>query len=172
VRLELTVADSKIHFLNYGTIVGRRQSVPTPTPIWLAIRFQPSPCARSVETLATSTTVRGRPSFLPFATAFRNPARTRSAMSLHSSSATAPSTVNTILPAGVDVSSDSESETKAMLPHRHFIRCAGVLFPPKIYRSNPASRLRRRAGRIPIGGANRLCPGPLLVLRRKTCTLR
>jgi hypothetical protein len=44
---------------------------------------------------------------LPFARAFRIPALTRSTVSERSSSATAPRTVNTILPAGVEVSIES-----------------------------------------------------------------
>ena len=46
------------------------------------------------------------------ALALRSPAFTRSTIKLRSSSATAPRTVKTILPAGVDVSSDSDNETK------------------------------------------------------------
>jgi DNA helicase HerA-like ATPase len=45
--------------------------------------------------LARSSFSCGRPSFLPFARAFRRPARTRSTIRLRSSSATAPRTVNT-----------------------------------------------------------------------------
>ncbi len=51
---------------------------------------------------------------LPFARAFLIPARTRSTISERSSSATAPKTVKTILPAGVDVSICSENETKSI----------------------------------------------------------
>ncbi len=50
----------------------------------------------------------------PFARAFRIPALTRSTISERSSSATAPKTVKTILPAGVDVSICSEKETKSI----------------------------------------------------------
>lgn len=54
----------------------------------------------------------GRPSRLPLARAFRSPAFTRFTISDRSSSATAPKTVRTILPAGVEVSTDSDKETK------------------------------------------------------------
>jgi len=57
---------------------------------------------------------RRRPKCLPFARAFRSPAFTRSTMRLRSSSATAPNTVKTILPAGVEVSICSEKETKSI----------------------------------------------------------
>jgi len=50
----------------------------------------------------------------PFARAFRMPALTRSTMSERLSSATAPRTVKTILPAGVEVSICSENETKSI----------------------------------------------------------
>jgi hypothetical protein len=49
----------------------------------------------------------------PFARAFRMPALTRSTINERSSSATAPKTMKTILPAGVDVSTCSEKETKS-----------------------------------------------------------
>lgn len=66
-----------------------RYRVLTPIRILLAIRFQPSPDARSARTVAKSTTVLGRPSRLPLARAFRKPARTRSAIKLRSNSARA-----------------------------------------------------------------------------------
>jgi hypothetical protein len=50
----------------------------------------------------------------PFARAFRMPALTRSTISERSSSATAPRTVKTILPAGVELSICSEKETKSI----------------------------------------------------------
>ena len=50
----------------------------------------------------------------PFARALRIPARTRSTMRLRSSSATAPNTVKTILPVGVDVSSCSNRLTNSI----------------------------------------------------------
>ena len=61
--------------------------------------------------LAASTMIRGLPERLPFARAFRRPARTRSTIRLRSSSATAPKTVKTILPAGVLVSICSRVQT-------------------------------------------------------------
>src|ERR1700676_3461839 len=51
---------------------------------------------------------------LPLARAFRRPARTRSAIKLRSSSATAPSTVKIIFPVGVVVSTCSDSETNSI----------------------------------------------------------
>lgn len=59
------------------------------------------PLGAQVAILAASTATRGRPSSRPFALAFLMPARTRSQIRLHSSSATAPSTVNTIFSVGV-----------------------------------------------------------------------
>jgi hypothetical protein len=52
---------------------------------------------------------------LPLARALRIPAFTRSTISERSSSTTAPRTVKTILPAGVEVSICSENETKSIL---------------------------------------------------------
>ena len=72
------------------------------------------PCDRSRLIVAASTTIRGRPSVLPFALALRSPARTHSAINDRSNSATAPRTVNTILPTGVLVSICSLRVTKAM----------------------------------------------------------
>jgi hypothetical protein len=57
---------------------------------------------------------RPSPSLLPLALAFLMPARTRSAIRLRSGSATAPSTVKTIFPVGVLVSTCSERETKSI----------------------------------------------------------
>ena len=68
----------------------------------------------SVAILATSMNFFGLPSRLPLARAFRRPARTLSQISERSSSATAPKMVKIILPAGVDVSSCSLSETNSM----------------------------------------------------------
>jgi magnesium chelatase family protein len=51
---------------------------------------------------------------VPLARAFRMPALTRSTIKLRSSSATAPKTVKTNFPAGVDVSTCSESETNSI----------------------------------------------------------
>jgi hypothetical protein len=76
------------------------------------IVWQDAPDARRLAIFAASTVTRGLPSVFPFARAFRNPARTRSTVKLRSSSATAPKTVKTIFPAGVEVSICSENETK------------------------------------------------------------
>jgi hypothetical protein len=91
-----------------------RLAVPSPIPISVAIAAQERPSERRFPILAISTLTRGRPRRLPFALAFRNPARTRSAIRLRSSSATAPSTVKTILPVGVLVSTCSDSDTNSM----------------------------------------------------------
>ena len=56
----------------------------------------------------------GQPIRLPFARALRMPAFTRSTTSARSSSATAPRTVKTIFPVGVEVSICSEKETKSI----------------------------------------------------------
>ena len=70
--------------------------------------------ARSRAIRRASTFLAGLPSFLPFARAFLSPAFTRSAISERSSSATAPKTVNTIFPVGVEVSICSERETNSI----------------------------------------------------------
>src|SRR5215831_20814806 len=62
---------------------------------------QPSPLRRRAAIASLSRSFGGRPSRLPFARAFRRPAFTRSTTSDRSNSATAPRTVNTILPVGV-----------------------------------------------------------------------
>lgn len=88
-----------------------RRAVRAEHPITLAILRQDFPSPRSLQTLTVSRTDLGRPRRFPFARALRKPAFTRSTINDRSSSATAPKTVKTIFPAGVDVSSDSESET-------------------------------------------------------------
>jgi len=80
---------------------------------WAMCRHE-RPLARRPAILAASTAIRGRPSVLPLARALRRPARTRSTIRLRSSSATAPKTVKTIFPAGVDVSICSEKDTKSI----------------------------------------------------------
>ena len=84
-----------------------RRAVLAEHPTCLAIVRQEQPRSRSLPILNVSTTTRGRPSRLPLARAFRSPAFTRSTIRLRSSSATAPKTVKTSLPAGVAVSIDS-----------------------------------------------------------------
>src|ERR1700729_1741181 len=69
-----------------------------------AIFAQVRPSARRAAILEASTNFLGRPSCFPLARAFRSPAFTLSTMSDRSNSATAPSTVNIILPVGVVVS--------------------------------------------------------------------
>ena len=68
---------------------------------------------RRAAILERSTAFLGLPSFLPLALAFRRPARTRSAIRLRSSSATAPKTVKIIRPVGVLVSTCSERDTNS-----------------------------------------------------------
>jgi len=79
-----------------------------------AIFRQERPRLRNSAIRATSRIFLGLPSRLPFAFALRSPARTRSQMRDLSSSATAPRTVNTILPVGVDVSTPSVRLTNSM----------------------------------------------------------
>lgn len=94
--------------------VAARLTVPSPTPISVAMAAHDRPADRRLTILTRSTLTRGRPKRLPLALAFRNPARTRSAIRLRSSSATAPRTVKTILPVGVLVSTFSDNETNSM----------------------------------------------------------
>src|SRR5215469_18370856 len=105
----------------------KRHTVPSPIPSSLAIFAQESPCARNVAILRASTIVRGRPSRFSFARAFRSPARTRSAIKLRSNSATAPRTVNTILPAGVEVSTPSVRLTSSTLRAWNVSRAQGQM---------------------------------------------
>ena len=72
------------------------------------------PCTRNRVTSAASTGTRGRPSRVPPLRARFRPMTTRYRINERSNSSTAPMTVNTILPIGVEVSIDSESETKSM----------------------------------------------------------
>ena len=83
-------------------------------PTARAIARQDAPESRRAAILAASTALRGLPSVFPFARAFRKPALTLSTIRLRSNSATAPKTVNTILPAGVVVSICSLKLTNAM----------------------------------------------------------
>ena len=79
-------------------------TVPTPPSSRFAMAFQLAPATLSASISCRSTLTRGRPSVRPFAFALRIPARTLSAISDRPSSATAPRTVNIILPVGVEVS--------------------------------------------------------------------
>ncbi len=97
-----------------GTLEKALWAVPFPMPVSRQIMLQECPWARSAAILAASTATLGRPIRLPLALAFLMPARTRSAIKLRSSSATAPSTVKTIFPVGVLVSICSDSETKSI----------------------------------------------------------
>ncbi len=92
----------------------KRRAVRVLTLNWAEIVRQEAPWARSATIRKASAVFRGRPSFLPFALAFRSPARTRSAIRLRSSSATAPRTVKIILPVGVEVSTCSDRLTNSM----------------------------------------------------------
>src|ERR1700730_15232050 len=80
-----------------------RRAVLVEHSICRAILRQDTPCARSRPILTASTIFSGRPKRFPFARALRRPALTRSTIRLRSSSATAPRTVKTISPVGVDV---------------------------------------------------------------------
>src|SRR6516165_6471285 len=77
-------------------------AVPLPMPVSLQTLLQDRPSERRVAILAASTATLGRPILLPLALTFLIPARTRSAIKLRSSSATAPRTVKTIFPVGRD----------------------------------------------------------------------
>ena len=91
-----------------------RLTVPSPTSNRTAILRQERPRERRATIFRWSTTALGLPSFLPLERAFRRPAFTLSAIRLRSSSATAPRTVKTILPVGVEVSTCSERETNSI----------------------------------------------------------
>jgi len=91
-----------------------RRNVSLGTPVSVTIARQLKPSLLSLRTWATSTATMGRPNFTPRLLAARCPATTRSRIILRSSSATAPSTVNTMRPAGVVVSIASVTDTKSM----------------------------------------------------------
>src|ERR1017187_10061064 len=78
-----------------------------PVSRWIAL--QDCPLERRAAILEVSTATLGLPSRLPLVLAFLIPARTRSAIRLRSSSATAPRTAKTIVPVGVLVSTCSET---------------------------------------------------------------
>jgi hypothetical protein len=91
-----------------------RRTVPSPSQSRSPIFAQDIPCDRRAEILAESTTTRGRTRDFPFARAFLKPARTRSTISDRSNSATAPRTVKTIFPVGVEVSTCSDRLTNSI----------------------------------------------------------
>ncbi len=84
-----------------------RQAVPTPMSSRYEMTCHEAPAARSVATCSASTTVRGRPNFLPFALAATKPLRTRERMSSRSNSAMLAKIPNTSRPFGVEVSTPS-----------------------------------------------------------------
>jgi len=84
----------------------------------------------------------GRPRRLPFARAFRSPAFTRSTMSDRSNSATAPRTVNTVLPVGVLVSTCSLRLKSADAVKHIFslsIRSVSLPVSPETQKTTPAT---------------------------------
>src|ERR1035438_9937357 len=78
-----------------GRLYNARCAVPLPMPVSRWIVPQECPWERREAILEASTATLGLPSVLPLALAFLIPARTRSAIRLRSSSATAPRTVKT-----------------------------------------------------------------------------
>src|SRR6202041_3433262 len=89
----------------------KQNAVAALTPRAAPTARQDEPADRSRLISVKSISLRGRPRVFPLARALRSPARTRSAIRLRSNSATAPSTVKTSLPAGVDVSTCSDKLT-------------------------------------------------------------
>jgi hypothetical protein len=98
------------------------KAVAVETPRAAEIVRHEAPSARRRMIARASAIFRGRPSRFPFVLAIRRPARTRSAIKLRSSSATAPGTVKTIFPVGVDVSTCSEREMNSMPRDRNSSR--------------------------------------------------
>lgn len=96
---------------------------------------------------------------LPFALAFLSPARARSTIKLRSNSATAPKTVNTILPAGVAVSIVSLRETKWMLSEPNVSSTGSRCETERAIRSNfqtaTTSKRRRCAATIKRSSSDR-----------------
>lgn len=127
-------------------------AVAVETPSSAEIDRQEAPSERRRVITRGSAIFRGLPRRLPFARAFRRPARTRSAIRLRSSSATAPSTVKTILPVGVLVSTCSESDTNSIPSDRNSSRARSKCETERQNRSNfqqtIASNLRFLASTI------------------------
>ena len=96
------------------TVLALRHTVAAEQPICLPIAANERFLLSSSNSRESDTAAWGRPSFFPFALALRIPARTRSAIKLRSSSATAPRTVKIIFPVGVLVSICSENEQNSM----------------------------------------------------------
>ncbi len=86
---------------NLGKPKIARWAVPLLAPVSATIWAQERPCVRTRAILEASTITRGLPSRLPFARAFRKPARTLSWMSARSSSAIVPMIWNISRPEGV-----------------------------------------------------------------------
>src|SRR5437879_6704200 len=104
-------------------------AVPLLSPNSAQTSRQDRPCARRVAILAASTRTRGLPRCLPLARALRKPARTRSAIRLRSSSATAPKTV----PVGLSGRRlGSRDEQRLMVVMRYFAVTGFVAEPPKL----------------------------------------
>lgn len=144
---------------DFGKASIRPAGSPSTNANCLAIVAQDCPWARARDTLAVSTAVRGRPRRLPFALAFLIPALTRSMIKLRSSSATAPSTVKTIRPAGVDVSRFSERLTKsiprALKVSRALSRCETERTKRSNFQTITASKRRLWASAISLSSWGR-----------------
>jgi hypothetical protein len=91
-------------FVAGADLVEAQNAVDGLTPSAMPTARHEAPLARNWSISSALGILRGRPNVRPLDLAFRMPALTRSTMRLRSSSATAPSTVKTILPVGVDVS--------------------------------------------------------------------
>src|SRR5882724_1787837 len=124
------------------------------------------PSVRSSRIFAAETGIRGRPNRLPFARALRRPARTRSTMMERSSSDTAPKSVKTILPIGVDVSTCSERLTNSTPKARNVSSARNKCDTERAKRSNlhttTASNSRRWASAIKRSNAGLLSLAPLM----------
>ena len=152
-------------------------------PLWRAdraYRHQFPSLARSssnrspgLVALRASTTRFGLPRRLPLAFAFRRPAFTLSTMSERSSSAAAPRTVNTILPAGVLVSICSENETNSMPWALNDSRARSRWLTERAKRSNfqttTQSKRRRCASAISLSSSGRISFAPEAVCRGPAC---
>ena len=97
---------------------------PVPVSLWIVPHAWPQ--ERRDATLQASTATLDLPICLPYALASLMPERVCSAIRLPSNSATAPRTVNTILPVGVAVSTCSERERSRPLGLEHLQRAEQV----------------------------------------------
>ena len=142
---------------------GRGSQRKSVVPFTALITNEPPRDSRMLNLGQTPSLV-GLPRRFPFARAFRTPARTRSAIRLRSSSATAPRTVKIIFPVGVEVSTCSDSETNSMPRERKVSSARSRCETERAKRSNrqttTASKFLRCASAISLSSSGRFSFAP------------